>query len=294
MALSRRDVIIASIVAFISWGFVTHWIPTLRWIPHAFLAGVTATLLGFFCLILSVSKQPREHQRAGIDRKRNVAFVSPRAWRAETAALKGRLQYTSEQLYPQSPVVSGRFDTLVGLLLRDFVTSWYGAISSRPTFSNEVDRAIRAALVNIRDRVLNLDMIEVGVSRMLPIVTEHMRDFYEAERLVRGRKLSRNVTESEELDLAIAGKYRDGHLHPAASLAYSSTKLAAQQHLRSVVTRVLPKVLPPSMTASPAVTVLIKEIVSCAVLSPVMQILGDPDVWNQLLEAYVRQVLHDL
>ncbi|KAJ9647822.1 tRNA (guanine-N(7)-)-methyltransferase (tRNA(m7G46)-methyltransferase) [Coniosporium tulheliwenetii] len=286
MALSRRDVIIASIVAFISWGFVTHWIPTLRWIPHAFLAGVTATLLGFFCLILSVSKQPREHQRAGIDRKRNVAFVSPRAWRAETAALKGRLQYTSEQLYPQSPVVSGRFDTLVGLLLRDFVTSWYGAISSRPTFSNEVDRAIRAALVNIRDRVLNLDMIEVGVSRMLPIVTEHMRDFYEAERLVRGRKLSRNVTESEELDLAIAGKYRDGHLHPAASLAYSSTKLAAQQHLRSVVTRVLPKVLPPSMTASPAVTVLIKEIVSCAVLSPVMQILGDPDVWNQLLEAY--------
>lgn len=105
---------------------------------------------------------------------------------------------------------------------------------------------------------------------------------------MRGRKLSRNITDSEELDLAIAAKYKEGRLHQAASLAYSNTKPIQQQHLRSIVSRLLPKVMPANMATSPAVNVLIKEIVACAVLSPVMQMLADPDTWNQLMEGYVR------
>jgi sorting nexin-25 len=42
------------------------------------------------------------------------------------------------------------------------------------------------------------------------------------------------------------------------------------------------------MSTSPAVNVLIKELVACAVLFPVMQMLADPDMWNQLVEGYVR------
>jgi sorting nexin-25 len=196
--------------------------------------------------------------------------------------------YMMEPLYPASFVVSDSIDVLVGLVLRDFVKSWYGNISKSPTFVNEVDRAVRAAMGEVRDRILAVDMVETVVSRMLPLITEHLRASYEAERAVRGRKLSRIVTDSEELDNAIAAKYRDGRLHPAASLAYSNTTSIQQQHLRSIVARLLPKVMPPSMTTSPAVNVLIKEIVACAVLSPVMQMLADPDTWNQLMEGYVR------
>jgi sorting nexin-25 len=183
--------------------------------------------------------------------------------------------------------VSDSIDVLVGLVLRDFVKSWYGGISKSPTFVNEVDRAVRAALGEIRDRLLAVDMVETVVSCMIPLVTEHLRASYEAERAVRGRKLSRNVTDSEELDVAIAAKYKDGRLHPAASLAYSNTTPIQQQHLRSIVARLLPRVMPPTMTTSAAVNVLIKEIVACAVLSPVMQMLADPDTWNQLMEGYV-------
>ena len=130
-------------------------------------------------------------------------------------------------------------------------------------------------------------MVEIVVSRLIPIITDHLRASYEAEQIVRGRKLMRNVTESEELDLAIAAKYKEGRLHPAASLAYSNTKPIQQQHLRGLVAKILPKVLPPSMMTSPAVNVLVKELVACAVLSPVMQMVADPDMWNQLMEGYV-------
>jgi sorting nexin-25 len=289
MALKRRDVIIAAVAIFIAWGYLTHWQPKLHYLPYAFVAGVLATFALLAWLILTTSW--RKELRNGGELNygpRHVAFLAPEKWKAEREALTKRNMYMMEPLYPASFVISDSIDVLVGLILRDFVKGWYGNISKSPTFVNEVDRAVRAAMGELRDRILAVDMVETVVSRMIPIITEHLRASYDAERVVRGRKLSRNVTDSEELDVAIAAKYKDGHLHPAASLAYSNTKPIQQQNLRSIVARLLPKIMPPNMSTSPAVNVLIQELVACAVLSPVMYMLADPDTWNQLMEGYVR------
>jgi sorting nexin-25 len=291
MALTRRDVILAAVAIFIAWGYLTHWQPKLHYLPYAFVAGVLATLTLLAWLVLTTSWK-KELRRGGevYYGPRRVAFVAPGKWKAEREALTRRNMYMMEPIYPASFVVSDSIDVLIGLVLRDFVKGWYGNISKSPTFVNEVDKALRAAMGELRDRILAVDMVETVVSRMIPIITEHLRASYEAERIVRGRKLSRNVTDSEELDVAIAAKYKDGRLHPAASLAYANTKSIQQQHLRSIVARLLPIIMPPSMSTSPAVNVLIKELVACAVLSPVMQMLADPDMWNQLMEGYVSIV----
>lgn len=289
MALRRRDVAVAALAAFIAWGFVTHWIPTLRYLPYAFAAGAVTTLAGLLWIVLTTSTDLQHWERGEVlYGRRNVAFVAPQVWAAETDALAKRALYQREPLYPQSLVISDTLDALINLILRDFVQSWYGKISPRPTFTNEVDRTVRVALKDLRDRIFAVDLVEVTVSRMVPLITGHLKDFYEAERTVRGKKLSRSLTESEEVDLAIAAKFKEGKLHTAASLGSSNTKLVQQQYLRSIVAKIIPDVLPPSMTTSPAVLVIIKEIVACAVLLPVMQILSDPDTWNQLIEAYVR------
>ncbi|KAL5408017.1 hypothetical protein PMIN03_006799 [Paraphaeosphaeria minitans] len=294
MALKRRDVVLAAVAVFIAWGYLTHYSPSLRFLPYAFVAGVlaTVTLQAWLMLTTAWAKDLRTGGNAHYG-PRHVAFLALDKWRAEKAALTERSAYMMEPLYPASFVVSDSIDVLLGLILRDFVKSWYGNISKSPTFVNEVDRAVRAALGEIRDRLLAVDTVEIAVSRMIPLITEHLRAAHEAESVVRGKKLSRNVTESEELDMAIAAKYKDGRLHPAASLAYSNTKLNQQQHLRSIVARLLPSIMPENMTTSPAVNVLIKEIVACAVLSPVMQMLADPDTWNQLMEGYGRSLLQE-
>ncbi|KAL5396530.1 hypothetical protein PMIN02_003138 [Paraphaeosphaeria minitans] len=294
MALKRRDVVLAAVAVFIAWGYLTHYSPSLRFLPYAFVAGVlaTVTLQAWLMLTTAWAKDLRTGGNAHYG-PRHVAFLALDKWRAEKAALTERSAYMMEPLYPASFVVSDSIDVLLGLILRDFVKSWYGNISKSPTFVNEVDRAVRAALGEIRDRLLAVDTVEIAVSRMIPLITEHLRAAHEAESVVRGKKLSCNVTESEELDMAIAAKYKDGRLHPAASLAYSNTKLNQQQHLRSIVARLLPSIMPENMTTSPAVNVLIKEIVACAVLSPVMQMLADPDTWNQLMEGYGRSLLQE-
>ena len=287
MALSRRDVAIAAVLAFVSWGFLTHWAPVLRHLGYAFVTGAVISGLLLLTLNILTVKRRTDGTTFVLQAPCTTAVIAPEAWEAEVVWLATKADYKRKPLFPSSFVVSDSLDGLLEWVIRDFVTTWYGKITRRPNFLNEIDSALRTALLAIKSRLEAQDMVEVMVSRFVPIVTVHMKDFYDAEHAVRGKNLNRNVTESEELDLAIAAKYKDGKLHPAASLALSDTKIAQQEYLRKLVVRLMPEVLPESMIRSRAVSLFIKEIVSCAVLTPVLQILSDPDTWNQSMEAYV-------
>lgn len=289
MALKRRDAALAGVAAFIAWGYATSWLPALRWVGYAFVAGILVTVLVLAAVLLLTSRKPTERS----PRPNGAFFTGATAWKDELAALRLRQTYDRPPLFVESKKVSDAVGQTLDLIIRDFVKSWYGNISSNPTFPNEVDKAIRLALLSLQDCLRDKDFAELVTSKIIPILTDHFRDFYDAEKAVRGRKLNRSVTESEELDLAIASKFRDGKLHPAASLSFPDTKMVQQDYLRNLITRLIPKVLPENMLSSRAVSSLIREIVGCAVLFPILQMLSDPDTWNQLMENYGRSMLQD-
>ncbi|KAL8698311.1 MAG: hypothetical protein Q9201_006640 [Fulgogasparrea decipioides] len=293
MTLRARDVALAAASAFIAWGFATHWLPLLRYLGYAFTAGL---IIGVLALGAIGGFTVRKKQDAIIPPAplpTNIAFIKPKSWEEGTAYLSEKALHKREPLYPPSFVISESLDGLLDWLLRDCVSSWYNNVTRSPNFVHSIDSAIRVALTNIRDRIFAVDPVEAGVARIVPIITRHLKDFYEAERVIRGKNLNRNVTESEELDIAIATKYKDGKLHPAASLAYSDLKMVQQEYVRGILVRLLPQVLPENIIKSRAVSVLIREIVSCSVIAPLLQLLSDPDTWNQLLDAYGRAMLND-
>ncbi|KAI4245490.1 MAG: hypothetical protein L6R40_002551 [Gallowayella cf. fulva] len=293
MTLRARDVALAATSAFIAWGFAVHWIPLLRYLGYAFTAGFLIALLVLAATATLTVRKKYDASKAPPSSLPTLAFTQPEAWQRGKLWLSEQALYKREPLYPPSFVVSESLDGLLDWLLRDFVSSWYRNITASPGFVNSIDSAIRTALVDIRERLFAVDPVEVAVSRLVPIFTRHLKDFYEAERVIRGKNLNHNVTESDELDIAIAAKYRDGRLHPAASLAYSDLKIVQQEYVRKIIVRLLPEILPGDIIRSRAVSVLIKEIVSCSVIAPLLQLLSDPDTWNQLLEAYGRAMLHD-
>lgn len=293
MALKGRDVILAGIALFIAWGYATHWLPAIRWVGYAFVAGSVTTLAVLLAFTVLLSRGPGHRRLQRTERSKGPRFLGSKEWINEVAALRKRQSYNKDPLYNASANISQALDDVLDLITRDFIWSWYSKVSDNPVFRNEVDNAIRCALKNVRDRLFDLDLPEVLTTRLVPIMTGHFRDFNEAERAVRGRKLNRSVTESEELDLAIAAKYRDGKIHPAANLAYSDLKLTQQDYLRQTTTRILPRLLPESVLGSRAVSNLIREIVACAVLFPILQTLSDPDMWNQVMENYGRGMLQD-
>ncbi|KAI0204602.1 PXA domain-containing protein [Astrocystis sublimbata] len=292
-ALKGRDFALAGVVSFIAWGYAVSWLPSLRWVAHAFVAGAVVALTGVLLLILLTSRGSAYSQRHRSSLPNSVTFAAPGVWRKEIISLQARQTYIKAPLYAESPRLSHALDDLLELVIRDFVTSWYSHISKNPAFANAVDKAIRRVLVAIQARLFDTDLVEVVTTRVVPILTAHFRDAYDAEKAVRGRKLNHDVTESEELDLAIAAKYRDGKIHPAVSLSYSDTKVVQQDYLRKTVAGILPQVLPKRLLESRAVSSIVREIVSCAVLFPVVQLVSEPDTWNQLMENYGRSMLQD-
>ncbi|KAK4134815.1 hypothetical protein BT67DRAFT_455558 [Trichocladium antarcticum] len=293
MALQGRDIALAGVACFIAWGYAINWFPVLRWAGRAFVGGVLVALAALLALVLLTSRGPRHRRLRASARPNGPVFLAPAAWKCEVSALRQRQTYTKTPLCPESPKVSAALDEILQYIIRDFIQVWYTSISRNPVFTDEVDKTIRCALLRVADRLRGVDLAEVLTMRLVPIMTAHLRDFADAERSVRGRKLNRSVTETEELDLAIASKYKEGKLHPAASLSFSDTKTAQQDYLRQTMSRILPNVLPESLLASRAVSTLLREITSCAVMFPVMQMLSDPDTWNQLMENYGRAMLQD-
>ncbi|KAJ6150804.1 hypothetical protein N7470_007398 [Penicillium chermesinum] len=291
MVLHRRELLLAGFAAFIAWGLLVQRWPLLRYLGYALTTGAVLSSVGLLAL-LALTRRTRNQINPG-RRRSPLAFIKAGQWRKEVFNVRRTVRYQPRPLYPQSFVVSEEIDELLSLINRDFVLTWYRHISPNPSFGHEIDRVIRAALENIRDRVLAEDLVSLVVSRIVPILTSHLREFDVAERSVRGRNLDRNVTESEELDLAIANKFREGRLHPAVALSSADQKTVQQEYLRKIATGLLPLLFPESVVKSRIVSVLIREIIACAVLLPVMTALSDPDTWNQLMEMYGRTALQD-
>ncbi|KAE8147253.1 PXA domain-containing protein [Aspergillus avenaceus] len=292
MALKCRDIVLLGIGAFIAWGFAVRWLPTLRYLGYAAILGALSSSVALFGLVLFTI---RNQDDTIVPRSQSVpvSFLIPQHWQQELHGLQKRSTYQHVSLYPQSFIVSGGIDELLALITRDFITSWYKNINPSPIFVNEVDRIIRVAIGNLHDKLSTVDLTSLIVARIFPILTTHLKEFDVAERSVRGRNLTRNVTESEELSIAIASKYCDGHLHPAAALSLSDQKLVEQEYLRKIIVGLLPQLLPERLLSSRIVSILIRELLACAVLLPIVSSLSDPDTWNQLVEAYGQTALQD-
>lgn len=294
MALKQREIVFACVGVAISSGFLISCHQQARLLAYAFALGVAGTCV-FLSIALVITVRDRNSFRA-VDiglRGGLVKSLSPNQWPKDLDKFTYNEAYKPKSLFPSSFVVSTALDDILRSLARDLISNWYRNISINPKFANEVDSAIRTAIGRLGRKLWEEDFVDILVNRIVPVVTNHLRDFDEAERAVRGRNLSRTVTESEELDIAIATRYREGDLHPAASSFRSDKPQTQQEHIRKIVVDLLPGLLPANASYSRAVSALVQEIVGCGALYPLIEVLADPDTWNQLMEAYGRIALHD-
>ncbi|KAI8072691.1 PXA domain-containing protein [Gongronella butleri] len=208
--------------------------------------------------------------------------------------------------------VAAAFDQLVRYVLRDFIHSWYtnvaGTAQQPPqapqaheaststtaaTFPMAIDDLIHTAAQRLTQRLQQTDRTALALNRLLPRITAHVADFRAAETALRGRFLERVVTQSDEMDLLVASHYHGGKLHPALTTAAASTKPTEVDYLRHLVDRLLPKLLPAHHLACAPVRILVREMAVGALMQPVMQMLADPDFWNQTLDTQLSKALRE-
>jgi sorting nexin-25 len=231
------------------------------------------------------STEPR-----GRRRRRLVApliFTSAAAWSViQTRSIWEGTSTSNSTTFPSAPPqLNASLSTLFSHIIKHFVLKWYSAISTSPTFPNAVDQTMKESLVNIVDRVDKIDWSDLIVGRVLPLITEHVESFRAAEYALRGQDLQTPLTESDELDLFFAARYAvQSKLHPAVDVTSPQSKSSEEAWLSELMGKLLPLVMPEREVESRAVLIMTREIIACAVMVPIVDLLSDPDFWNRLIE----------
>ncbi|BGP14700.1 tRNA (guanine-N(7)-)-methyltransferase (tRNA(m7G46)-methyltransferase) [Rhodosporidiobolus nylandii] len=219
-------------------------------------------------------------------------FTSRAAWSMrQTKAAWEASGDPSRFTFPGAPpFLSSAINTLLSLILRDFVVKWYSAFSDSPVFPAAVEATIRDTLVSLVARVDKLDWADLLVGRILPLLTSHIETFRSAEQAQLG------ALDSDELDLFVASRYasrKGGKLHAAVDVASTNSRPSEEAWLRSLIDSILPLIIPDRELDSPAVRIMVRELVSCTVMLPIFDMLGDPDFYNRIIDDKAGAAIRD-
>lgn len=244
-------------------------------------------------------RRPRRRSKA----RGRLSFTTEAAWSvvqlrslwdtaAAAAAADGRSSPGPKPpLHPGIPaVLQAAVDGVLARVMRDFVKSWYGRLSPSSAFPAELETTIREALSTLAGRVAQADLASLAVGRVIPLVTAHLDAFSKAEHTLSGSRRQSTLLggpSSEGLDVFLVQAFGPANLHPAISGQALDSRPAQEAHLRALVADLLALVLP-ARSRSEIVDVLAREIVTCTVLMPVVEMLADPDFWNRLLDDQVH------
>jgi sorting nexin-25 len=222
-----------------------------------------------------------------------LAFSTPAAWQA--ALTRSQWSQNTPQsfppLCPDAPHLSAALNDILIMIVRDFVLTWYKDLSPSPSFPMAVSSVLHDSLGRLLDRAAGIDISALIVKRILPKITAHVEHFRQSEVALRGAGLQRKLTQSEELDMLLASRYATkgvGRLHPAIeNLSTTFTQQTEEIHLRQLIEKALPHVLPAKEFKSKAFRLAVREVFVCVVLQPLMDMVSDPDFWNRAIDQVV-------
>ncbi|KAF5312330.1 hypothetical protein D9619_002599 [Psilocybe cf. subviscida] len=228
---------------------------------------------------------------------RPFAFSTPAAWQAvlTRSQWSQNTPKTLPPLYPDSHEISDALNDIVTMVVRDFVSSWYEAISTSPAFPIAASSVLHTSLQQLNQRAAAIDVSALIVKRILPQVTAHIDRFRESEVALRGAGLERRLTQSEELDLLLASRYatKGVKIHAAVeNLSTTFTRQTEEAHIRQLIDKALPYILPSKERNSKAFKIVAREIATCSVLFPIIEMITDPDYWNNTIDQVAGAAIH--
>jgi sorting nexin-25 len=221
---------------------------------------------------------------------RPLAFTSPSAWTAVLSRQAWEVEDMSRDDANSSLLrtqLSERLDTVLGLIKASFINSWYARISPSPAFPTAVEGLLRHAIEKLVERNDSVDWSALLVSRILPILRDHLHHYRAVEHL----SSSSSTPTASALPLPLPARH-----HPALSsqlhLPAGAPSPVIETHLRGLLGRALERLLPENDRTEVVVTA-VREIALGAGFLPSFEMLCDSDFWNRQIDEKGGRYLHE-
>ncbi|KAJ3336545.1 Intermediate filament protein [Gonapodya sp. JEL0774] len=173
---------------------------------------------------------------------------------------------------------------LASKITAEFLVPWYGELSEEKKFLQSVQDKVVISVGALLRRILTVDWARYISDELLPAITEHVAETKRAERrLLSSSVLNRQRLEAHTLENRNLERfYRGGNLHPVVTRFGNRTE-AECFHLRGSLAKILHVVMPEAERQSALVISLVREIIVCKILQPLLEKITEPDFWNQTI-----------
>jgi len=162
---------------------------------------------------------------------------------------------------------------LLNYVIRDFVLEWYNELTPSRSFLYELENILYTATSAIIAHLKKVNYEDFIGKKVLPILYNHIREFNIARERI-------STINSGNPELKISMYYNHGKLHPAVLPTLNSTQKLEYNHLRKIFEKIIPILLDKNAYQSRTIVVLIREILVCKVIQPLIDMLSDPDFYN--------------
>ncbi|KAL0802626.1 hypothetical protein Bca101_057802 [Brassica carinata] len=181
-----------------------------------------------------------------------------------------------------SPVVEAAINDFIDKILNDFVINlWYSLITPDKEAPELIRGVIMDALGEISVRVKEINIVDLLTRDIVDLIGDHLEIFRRNHAAI-GTDVMKTLS-SEERDERL--KYHlmaSGELYPALISPESEYKV-----LQKIVAGILSVVLRPREAQCPLVRTIAREIVTCLVVQPLLN-LAAPERINEVLEIIIN------
>ncbi|KAH9695758.1 phox domain-containing protein [Citrus sinensis] len=186
-----------------------------------------------------------------------------------------------------SPIVESAISEFIDKILKDFVVDlWYSDITPDREAPELMRTIIMDAIGELSGRVKTINLVDLLTRDVVDLIGDHL-DLFRRNQAVIGVDVMRTLS-SEERDERL--KYHltaSKELHPALISPESEYKV-----LQRIMSGVLTVVLRPREAHCPIVRTMARELVTCLVIQPVMN-LASPSYINELIEVILLAIRDD-
>lgn len=214
---------------------------------------------------------------------RPLTFTSPSAWSAVLTRQSWETS-PSSTLNPSihrstTPKLNARLDSIFSLVKKTLVLPWYSRTSPSPAFPDAVEVLVRRIMADLTTRAENVDWSVLIVSRILPLVKDHLHHYRSVEHLTSS---SSAPSSNPALPLPLPAKPHSALSHQA-HVSAGTTSPSVEEHLREWLKRILEGAMPEA-DRSEVVKTLAREVVLGSAMLPTFEMMCDSDFWNRQID----------
>ncbi|WEJ93908.1 tRNA (guanine-N(7)-)-methyltransferase (tRNA(m7G46)-methyltransferase) [Yamadazyma tenuis] len=248
---------------------------------YLFFSGM-AVMVGVILYHIFVFSPPRiPHKRA----TRRFKLLNIDLWQDEQVKLSVDPAEVNKPIVEEAFLISETLEDFISLIIQEFIDGWYTRITSDSLFQDSIRVELNQVFGQLKNRIVDIDLAKLLVSKLVPIVNDHLSDYIRAEERVQGKINSHKRSgDSIDHDIDVARHYRRGKIHPAVTVSKTgASNINEKDYLRAKVGSFLPYVLSEREKNNDIGLSLVREILACTVLANVFQMLGEGDFYNLLI-----------